>query len=162
MTKTSCSPSYNSPPQRLAQAVFEEGSEMIEVSHALDEWAEGWSNHDMEAVASVFTDDCIYEDVALGVVNRGKEELKAFGNGFIAGVPDLRLEVTSRFASEDRAATEWTMTGTHTGDLPGMPASGRTFSLRGVSTFELRGDRLFRCRDYWDLATFQKQLGFTS
>jgi steroid delta-isomerase-like uncharacterized protein len=108
------------------------------------------------------TEDCIYEDVALGVVNRGKDELVAFGNGFIAGVPDLSVEVTSRFATEDKAAAEWKMTGTHTGDLPGMPASGKRFSLRGASTFELRGNRVLRCSDYWDLATFQKQLGFTS
>jgi steroid delta-isomerase-like uncharacterized protein len=135
---------------------------MIEVSHALDVWAEGWTKHDMKEVASVFTEDCIYEDVALGVVNRGKDELIAFGNGFIAGVPDLSVEVTSRFATEDKAAAEWKMTGTHTGDLPGMPASGKRFSLRGASTFELRGNRVLRCSDYWDLATFQKQLGFTS
>jgi steroid delta-isomerase-like uncharacterized protein len=135
---------------------------MIEVSNALDEWAEGWSNHDMQRVASVFTDDCVYEDVALGVINRGKDELIAFGNGFIAGVPDLSVEVTSRFASGDLAAAEWTMSGTHTGNLPGMPATGKTFSLRGVSTFQLRGKKLIRCSDYWDLATFQKQLGFMS
>jgi steroid delta-isomerase-like uncharacterized protein len=116
----------------------------------------------MERVASVFTDDCVYEDVALGVVNKGKEQLIAFGDGFIGGVPDLDVEVTSRFVSGDKAAAEWTMTGTHSGDLPGMPASGRTFSLRGVSTFDLRGDRVSRCSDYWDLATFRKQLGFTS
>ena len=133
---------------------------MIQVSHAVDQWAEGWSSHNMETVASVFTEDCIYEDVALGVVNRGKEELKAFGNGFIAGVPDLRVEVTSRFASGDMAAAEWGMSGTHKGDLPGMLATGKTFSLRGVSIFQMRGDSVIRCSDYWDLATFQKQLGF--
>jgi steroid delta-isomerase-like uncharacterized protein len=135
---------------------------VIEVSHALDLWAEGWSSHNMERVASVFTDDCIYEDVALGVVNKGKEQLIAFGNGFIGGVPDLDVEVTSSFVSGDKAAAEWTMTGTHSGDLPGMPASGKTFSLRGVSTFDLRGSRVSRCSDYWDLAWFRKQLGFTS
>src|SRR6267378_382024 len=142
--------------------LFRRGSAMIEVSNAVDEWAEGWSRHDMKRVASVFTDDCVYEDVALGVVNRGKEQLKAFGDGFIAGVPDLSVDVTSRFASGDMAAAEWRMSGTHTGDLPGMPATGKKFSLRGVSTFQLRGDRVVRCSDYWDLATFQKQLGFTS
>jgi steroid delta-isomerase-like uncharacterized protein len=134
---------------------------MIDVSHAVDQWADGWSSHNMERVAAIFTEDCIYEDVALGVVNHGKRELVAFGNGFIAGVPDLKVEVTSRFASGDKAAAEWKMTGTHSGDLPGMPASGKTFSLRGVSTFQLQGNRVTRCSDYWDLATFQRQLGFS-
>lgn len=134
---------------------------MIEVNHALDLWAEGWSSHNMATVASVFTDDCIYEDVALGVVNHGKNELKAFGDGFIAGAPDVKVEVTSRFSAGDMAAAEWEMSGTHNGDLPGMPATGKPFSLRGVSVFEMRGDSISRCSDYWDLATFKRQLGLT-
>ncbi len=135
---------------------------MIEVTHAVEQWAEGWSTHDMDRVASVFTDDCIYEDVTLGVVNRGKEELKAFGSGFIAGVPDFKVELKSRFATGDWAAAEWSMSGTHKGDLPGMPATGKTFSLRGASVFQLRGEKVARCSDYWDMTTFMKQLGLTS
>ena len=42
---------------------------------ALQDWATHWSSHDMEALLSIFTDDCIYEDVTLGVVNHGKAEL---------------------------------------------------------------------------------------
>jgi len=135
---------------------------MIELTHAVDQWAEGWSTHDIDKVASVFTDDCIYEDVTLGVVNRGKEELKAFGSGFFAGVPDLKVELKSRFTIGDWAAAEWSMSGTHKGDLPGMPATGKTFSLRGASVFQLRGEKVVRCSDYWDMTTFMKQLGFMS
>jgi len=37
-----------------------------------------WSAHDVEKVASFFTDDCVFEDMAVGVVNRYKEEAKDF------------------------------------------------------------------------------------
>lgn len=103
----------------------------------LDEWAAAWSAHDLDRVASLFTEDCVYEDVALGVVNRGKDQLRAFGAAFLAGVPDLRVELTLSIATDDRAAMEWVMSGTHTGDLPAMPASGKSFSIRGATVCEL-------------------------
>jgi steroid delta-isomerase-like uncharacterized protein len=57
---------------------------------------------------------------------------------------------------------EWTMSGTQTGEMPGMPATGKTFSLRGASVVELRDGKLTRCSDYWDLVTLLKQLGLMS
>ena len=125
----------------------------------LDAWASAWSAHDLQRVLSLFTDDCIYEDVALGVVNRGKDQLRAFGDAFLAGVPDLKVELKESFATENRAAVEWVMSGTHSGDLPGMPATGRAFSIRGSTVCELEGGEIRRNSDYWDLSGFLKQLG---
>jgi steroid delta-isomerase-like uncharacterized protein len=114
----------------------------------LDDWASAWSAHDLQKVLSLFIDDCIYEDVALGVVNRGKDQLRAFGAAFLAGVPDLRVELTESCATENRAAVEWVMSGTHTGDLPGMPASGKPFSIRGCTVCELENGKTRRNSDY--------------
>lgn len=51
------------------------------------------------------------------------------------------------------------MTGTHQGDLAGMPATHKKFSIRGASVVELNNARIKRISDYWDLVTFLKQLG---
>jgi hypothetical protein len=40
-----------------------------------------------------------------------------------------------------------------------MPATGRRVDVRGASIFEFSGERIRRCSDYWDLATFLGQLG---
>ena len=45
------------------------------------------------------------------------------------------------------------MTGTHQGDLPGLPATGKPFSVRGSTIFEIAADMICAVRDYWDLAT---------
>jgi steroid delta-isomerase-like uncharacterized protein len=128
----------------------------------LEGWAAGWSSGDVERAVELFVDDCVYEDVPLGVVNRGKDELRAFGAGFLAAVPDFAVRLMHVVSAGDKAGVEWVMRGTQTGDLPDMPASHRTFEVRGASMFELRGDRLATCRDYWDMATFLRQLGFIS
>jgi hypothetical protein len=40
-----------------------------------------------------------------------------------------------------------------------MPATGKRVEVRGASVFEFVGDKIRRCSDYWDMATFLKPLG---
>ena len=126
---------------------------------ALEQWGEYWSAHDMERLLSLFTDDVVYEDVTMGVVNRGRAQLRAFAEGFFGGFPDVTFEVRSSFADGSSGGVEWVMRGTHKGDLPGMPATGRRIEVRGASIFEFTGGTIRRCSDYWDMTTFLKQLG---
>jgi len=126
---------------------------------ALEHWAAHWSAHDMNGLLTLFTEDVIHEDVTMGVVNRGRAELRAFGEGFFSGFPDVTFELRSSFADGTSGGAEWVMRGTHRGDLPGMPATGKRVEVRGASIFEFAGDRIRRCSDYWDMATFLKQLG---
>src|SRR5215472_19132718 len=88
------------------------------VERILDDWATAWSSHDTEKVLSIFTDDCVYEDVTFGAINHGKKELRAFADGVFAGVPDFRVELTARFVADPQAGMEWVMSGTHKGDFP--------------------------------------------
>lgn len=126
---------------------------------AIEDWGRHWSSHDLDRLLPLFTDDVVYEDVTLGAVNHGQGELRAFAEGFFVGFPDVTFELTSRFATGSQGGAEWVMRGTHRGDLPGMPASGKHVEVRGASIFEFVGGRIRRCSDYWDMVTFLKQLG---
>ena len=134
-----------------------------DLERMLDEWAMAWSsidNKDPERVLALFADDCVFEDVTFGVVARGKEELRSLVNRAFAAAPDFTYGVTSRFAASQWAAIEWVMSGTHKGDWPGMPATGKRFSsVRGASILELEAGKIRRESDYWDTATFMKQVG---
>ena len=126
----------------------------------LDDWATAWSSHDPERVIALFTDDCVYEDVTFGAVNRGKAELRAFANGTFAAVPDFKVSLVTRFVAGNRGAMEWTMSGTHKGDFPGLPATGKRFSsIRGATIVELKEGKILRCFDYWDAATLMRLVG---
>ena len=131
----------------------------VAMERVLEEWATAWSSHDTETLLALFTDDCIYEDVTFGVVNRGREALRAFAQGVFAAVPDFKIALTARFVAGNWAAMEWVMSGTHNGDFPGMPATGKRFSaIRGATICELQGGKIQRCSDYWDAATLMKQV----
>lgn len=133
------------------------------LERVLDDWAIAWSSgesNDPERVLALFADDCVFEDVTFGVVARGKEELRSFVKGAFAAVPDFKYGVTRRFATSQWAAVEWVMSGTHEGDFAGIPATGKRFSsVRGSSILELEAGKIRRESDYWDAATFMKQVG---
>jgi steroid delta-isomerase-like uncharacterized protein len=124
-----------------------------------EEWAAAWSSHDTEKLLALFTDDVVYEDVTFGVVTHGKKELRAFADGAFAAAPDILFELTSRLVNASSAAMEWTMSGTHKGEFPGLPATGNRFSVRGATILELRAGKIRRNSDYWDSATFMRQVG---
>jgi len=124
-----------------------------------EDWAAAWSLHDVEKLLSLCTDDCVYEDVTMGALNRGKAEVKAFADAVFAAFPDFKVQLMSGFTADNWAGAEWTMSGTHRGDLPGMPATGKSFSVRGSTVCELQAGKIKRNPDYWDMVTFLKQTG---
>ena len=131
----------------------------MEPDELLQRWADGWTAHDPAVLASVFTEDCVYEDVTLGLVHHGLEEIKNFRGGYVAVFPDLTVDEMSHFEAGDSVCLQWTMSGTHEGDLPDLAATHRRFVLRGVSVLTVDGERFSSCCDYWDRSTLLQQLG---
>jgi steroid delta-isomerase-like uncharacterized protein len=113
----------------------------------------------VEKIAYYFTDDCIYDDVPMGSATHGKEELKASWSSFFPTCPDFKIDVKALFAAGDWAGSEWVLSGTQAADWPGMPNTGRSFSIVGASIMELQGGKVKRNSDYWDMVSMLTQLG---
>src|SRR5262249_43371452 len=138
----------------------EQKTTVIEQNRLLEQWIEAWSAHDLERLASIFTDNLLYEDVTMGRVNRNSAELRAFGEEFFAAFPDVAFELRSRFTNGSWGGAGWARGGTPGGAFREMPARGKRIDVRGASILEFDGNKIRRCSDYWDMATFLKQLGF--
>jgi steroid delta-isomerase-like uncharacterized protein len=118
-----------------------------------------WNLRDWEKLSSLLTDDIICEDTAEGRVVHGKQEMKAYYADTIAWSADVKFEIKSLLSSGNRAVSEWVMSGTHTGDIPGLKATGKNFSVRGVTVVELRDGKICRETEYWNIAAFLQQIG---
>jgi hypothetical protein len=95
---------------------------------ALDEWAATWTAGDLERVAALFTDDCVYEDVAMGTMNRGRDELRTLqGGAVLAGTPHVQIMLTSRFVGGQCGAMEWILSGSREVETSGLPLQGKEF-----------------------------------
>ena len=124
-----------------------------------DQLVDAWNSLDPQRVVDLLTEDHIYEDVTFAAVCRGAAETRGFFEAAYSAFPDIHFTLTSAATNAERAALEWTMTGTHHGHLPGLPATGKPFSVRGSTIFETAAGKISAVRDYWDLATLLRQVG---
>jgi steroid delta-isomerase-like uncharacterized protein len=125
----------------------------------IDRFLAGWS-HDLASLLPIFTDDVVYVDKPLGANLQGTEALRGFAQGFFTGFPDIEFTLHSLFLQTDqRAAFEWRVTGTHTGPLLDIAATDERIDFTGVSLVEFRGGKIASAVDYWDLATLLRQIG---
>jgi steroid delta-isomerase-like uncharacterized protein len=132
-----------------------------------EQWVRGedaaWASRDIETILSCYTDDCVYEDLAVEKVCHGKEEIRGFIKGAFTAIPDFKVEIRSVFTSGSQVCIEGVLSGTHTGNSPNLPPpTGKTFSVRGAHICELRGNRASRVTDYYNRVTMLRQLGVLS
>lgn len=67
-----------------------------------------------------------------------------------AAAPDQRFTPVHMLEDGDRIAVAWTWAGTHLGDLPGLPASGRAITMTGLTVYSFDADN--RLCGHWQVA----------
>ncbi|RME01673.1 MAG: hypothetical protein D6814_01020, partial [Calditrichaeota bacterium] len=60
-----------------------------------------------------------------------KERVSYSRNAF----PDLHFDIQEMIEENDKVAVRWKMSGTHIGDLPQLPATGKTFIISGMTIY---------------------------
>lgn len=118
-----------------------------------------WSDHDVSRLETLFADDGVYEDVPPQKVYRGQNEIKGFMSAIWTWAPDIAFTLNSVVQMGDTVVTEWTMHGTQTGPIGGIPASGESFSVRGASVVKFDEGKIVRHSDYYDLVTLLVHFG---
>jgi steroid delta-isomerase-like uncharacterized protein len=71
----------------------------------------------------------------------GVEPFRQQVTAFRAAFPDLHVSIEDLLTDGDRFASRTTVTGTHTGDLMGMPATGKRISVEAVDIGRVENGR---------------------
>ncbi len=139
------------------------GADTQELEHVLEQWAVAWSSNDVERLLPLFTDNVDYEDVPFAAASHGRDALRDIAAGTFAAFADMKFELKSRFVAADgkSGTIEWVWRGRQTQDFPGMPATNKPFEVRGTTVVEFTDGKISRNSDYWDLATYLKQVGLS-
>lgn len=61
-----------------------------------------------------------------------------------ASMPDYAQTLVSAVTDEHRGGAEWIMSGTLTGDFPGLKATGKPFSVRAAAAIRFRDGTISR------------------
>lgn len=63
--------------------------------------------------------------------------------------PDQRFDVQQMFESPEGVAVTWLWHGTHLGDIPGFPATGRRIAMSGATAYRFDADG--RLSGHWQV-----------
>lgn len=116
------------------------------------------STGDIQQLQHDYHEDAIVEDSMFATPFVGRAAIMARKSAGFAAMPNVQFKVTNRVVRGDELTVEWIATGTHSQDYPGMPASGRSFSIPGVTVVVRRDGKIVRESLYYDMAEVQRQL----
>jgi steroid delta-isomerase-like uncharacterized protein len=91
----------------------------------------------------------------------GVEGVRRFFAMFRDAMPDVDVAIDELIVDGDRAAVATTIRGTHTGELLGLPATGRRLEVVGVDMVRVRDGRIVEHRGLTDTVGLMRQLGGT-
>ncbi len=99
----------------------------------LQDFAEAWNCHDIDALMSFMTADCVFE-TSDGTRYEGSEAVRAAFSGVWAAFPDAHWGEARHFVSGNRGVSEWTFTGTQ--------ADGARVEEGGCDLFTFRDGKI--------------------
>ena len=117
-----------------------------------------WNRWDDEGVEELLHEDFTFRG-SLGTETRGRDEWRSYRDAVRAGSSDFHNEILDLVADGDRAAARLRYTGSHTGPLAGLPATGRRFSYAGAAFFTGDPRQLTSAWVLGDLTALREQLG---
>jgi steroid delta-isomerase-like uncharacterized protein len=109
------------------------------------------------AIDELFASDFAGHDTAGGTF--GREEFREGVIAMLSAFSDREVEIADQVVAGDKVATRWLATGVHSGDLNGIPATGRSVRLTGISIDRIAGGKIVESWEVTDDAGLLRQLG---
>jgi steroid delta-isomerase-like uncharacterized protein len=115
--------------------------------------------HDVDAVAALYAADAVHEDVAQGKPKQGPGDIASGLSRFLGWFPDAQWTTAVAVVGRNgAAAVSYRLTATLQAQMGPHAPRRQPISLRGVHLLQVRDGLIRRSEDYWDAATFQRQL----
>jgi len=100
-----------------------------------------------------------HEEIVPGGWPRGTEGAYALAHTYRTASSDIQYTIEEQLADGDKVVTRWSARGTHTGLFLGAPASGKSYTITGISIERIESDKIAETWSNWDLAGLMAQLG---
>lgn len=104
----------------------------------LQAFADAWNRHDVDALMSFMTDDCVFDSSAgpdvCGTRYAGCDAVRAGYRDVFATFADAHWGNARHFVSGERGVSEWTFTGTR--------ADGTRVEVHGCDVFTFRSGKI--------------------
>ena len=120
---------------------------------------EFFNKGNLQIVKELHTPDYQHHDPDAPDPGGGAEGYIKRNSIFLEAFPDRRLTIEDQVADGDKVATRITMRATHTGNLPGIPATGRKVTIVSMHMCRISDRRIAEEWELFDALGMLRQLG---
>jgi steroid delta-isomerase-like uncharacterized protein len=113
---------------------------------------EAWNQQNLELLAELLNPDVVDGSLV------GIEAQKQFMTAYFTGFPDIHLTVEDLIAEGDKVVHRWLSSGTHQGELMGIPASGNYVTSSGITIYRLADGKIVEFWWAWDALGMMQQI----
>lgn len=122
-------------------------------------FAQIWGQGSLELIDEYASPDIAVTYPLLPATVHGPEAFKEVIRGIRSAIPDVECEVHETIAQGDKVVGRWTMRGTQTGELNGIPPTGKQVMLSGITIYRLADGKVVEEFGEENALGFLQQLG---
>jgi steroid delta-isomerase-like uncharacterized protein len=104
------------------------------------------TNGNLDKLDDLVTDDVVDHEQGLPGQPEGKEGVTFFVNAMRGAFSDIKATTDPTIESGDLACARSTITGKHTGEWMGVPASDKTFEIESIDIIRIEDGK---CAEHW-------------
>jgi uncharacterized protein len=124
-------------------------------------WDEIINNGNLDLINDTnFTDDVTLVTSPENIV--GIEDFKDYYSNFVTGFSDVEFTMVDVFGQGDKLVKHWNFKGTNSGEFFGMPPTGKSVNVEGVTLVKMKDGKIAQEQDFMDNMVFLQQLGILS
>ena len=112
----------------------------------------------LDLAPDLFTSDHTFHDPQIPGVPNGPAAVAATVKVYQEGV-DGHWEIEEIFSTDDRVVVRWTGSGTHVGEVNGIPPTGKKIQVDAISIHRMSGGKIAETWEVWDTLSFLQQIG---
>ena len=115
----------------------------------------------LDLIEKHYAPDLILKTSSMLQTSKGYEGFRTWLNSVYTSVPDNHITFNEFYVDGNVIFTRWSGTGTNTGPLGEIPATGRSFSNSGLSFYRVENGMIAEMEVVFDNLDTMLQLGFT-
>ena len=115
---------------------------VVERGRVLQAFLDAFNDHDVDAIMSFFTEDCVF-DTPRAQRLVGREQVRKGIQARFDGIPDIHYGDERHWTCGDRGVSEWTIRGTQ--------VTGERIEVRGCDLFEFTDGKISRKDSFWKI-----------
>jgi steroid delta-isomerase-like uncharacterized protein len=120
---------------------------------------EGFNTGDPAIADEIIDPAFSYHHPGLPPIPSGPEGYRQLVAMYRDAFPDLNITMVEMIAEGDRVVARWTAQGTNTGEMMGMPPTGKAFQAPGMNMFRINGGKVAEVWTSFDDLGMMQQLG---